>query len=103
MGALQLARSIVAQEGALALYSGLSPAIARHVVYTSTRITAYEQLRARWRRRQRQQKLGQPQGQEPAASPGVAAKLAMGLAAGAVGQLVAVPADLVKVGAPSPR
>lgn len=52
----------------------------RHIPYSGTRILVYEKLRERW---------GSP-------SP-PAAKLAMGLAAGAIGQAVAVPADLIKV------
>lgn len=83
LGALQTAVSVVKNEGARKLYTGLSPALVRHVFYTGTRISVYEALKARL----------QADGQ----APGLALKLGMGLTAGAVGQLVAVPADLVKV------
>lgn len=88
LGALQMAASIVRRDGVAGLYAGLSPALARHVVYTGTRITIYEQLRDAWQARS-----------PPLASGSVELlpKLAMGLTAGALGQLVAVPADLVKV------
>ena len=84
-----------------AQYAGLSPAVIRHVFYSGTRITVYERLRASWSRRppedllepQSGGKLPQPSGQ----SLGLVPKLAMGAIAGATGQLVAVPADLIKV------
>lgn len=46
MGAFGLAISVVRREGASAMYAGLSPALVRHVFYTGTRITVYEQLRS---------------------------------------------------------
>lgn len=101
VGALQLAKHVISSEGPLALYSGLSPALVRHVFYTGTRISVYEQLREWWKQQQeQQQQAGQGQVHSiaaAAAAPGLAVKLAMGLTAGAAGQLVAVPADLVKV------
>ena len=57
----------------------------RHVPYTGTRIAVYSRLR-----QLATDDAGHVRG-------GVGAKLAMGAGAGAIGQLVAVPADLVKV------
>lgn len=45
LGAFRTAFSIVRTEGVQGLYQGLTPALARHVVYTSIRITLYEQAR----------------------------------------------------------
>ena len=56
----------------------------RHVPYSGTRIVAYEALRSR--------ALG-----SSAHEANVATKMALGATAGALGQLVAVPADVVKV------
>lgn len=52
----------------------------RHIPYTGTRIAVYEQLRSM---------LGDSSG-------GLLAKMGVGATAGAIGQLVAVPADLIK-------
>lgn len=59
----------------------------RHVPYSGTRIVAYEALRSRFGGSEAQQ----------SESGGVATKMALGACAGALGQLVAVPADVVKV------
>ncbi|EFJ41445.1 hypothetical protein VOLCADRAFT_98630 [Volvox carteri f. nagariensis] len=79
-GAVRIAMELVRREGLRGLYAGLSPALIRHVFYTGTRITVYEWLRS-----------------AGTSSSCLASKLFMGLTAGAVGQAVAVPADLVKV------
>ncbi|PNH09111.1 Mitochondrial uncoupling protein 4, partial [Tetrabaena socialis] len=88
-GAVRMALELVRREGVRGLYAGLSPALVRHIFYTGTRITVYERLR----------QYGAPpaEGSGGGGGGGLAAKLAMGLTAGAVGQAVAVPADLVKV------
>jgi len=70
---------IIRTEGLSSLYAGLSPALARHIPYSGTRILAYEALRGR---------LG---------AEGLGSLLALGAASGALGQIVAVPADVVKV------
>jgi solute carrier family 25 uncoupling protein 27 len=44
-GALSTAVAIGREEGMAGLYRGLSPALLRHVFYTSIRIVTYEQLR----------------------------------------------------------
>lgn len=60
------------------LYAGISPAIARHVPYTSIRISVFHAL---------QDRLG----------AGLPATMASGLVAGALGQLAAAPLDLIKI------
>ena len=93
-GLAATAASIVRTEGFLGLYSGLAPAVLRHVPYTGIRVLAFEQLRGL-----AQQRLLPPQ-QHPGAPPPqlpLLVSLAIGLTAGGLGQLVAVPADLIKV------
>lgn len=86
---------MVRTEGVLGLYTGLSPAVLRHIPYTGLRVLVFEQMR-----NQLQQRIYP----EVAASGGaraalpLPANLALGLVAGALGQAAAVPADLVKVG-----
>ncbi|GAX79946.1 hypothetical protein CEUSTIGMA_g7385.t1 [Chlamydomonas eustigma] len=130
LNALKVATQVIHREGVKGMYSGLTPAIVRHIFYSGTRITTYEYLRSSWQRtasRSMQEaasefssssssgenlEVAEGTGTKayiaPAASVknkasslpsdvGLLPKLLMGLTAGAVGQLVAVPADLVKV------
>lgn len=79
------------EEGPRGLYRGLSPALVRHVPYTGSRILIYEQLR----------RCFTPAG---AAHPSLTTKVAMGATAGALGQLLAVPAGIQRTPlAPLPR
>ncbi|KAG2500322.1 hypothetical protein HYH03_001898 [Edaphochlamys debaryana] len=97
-GAVRTALELVRREGARGLYAGLSPALVRHIFYTGTRISVYEQLRSMTAAPSTSSVGGaSSSGSAPAASAGLGTKLLMGLTAGAVGQAVAVPADLVKV------
>lgn len=79
------AATVIRHEGVAALYTGLPPALLRHLPYTGIRVVLFEQLRAWGCSRQ-------PDGQLP-----LALTMAAGLTAGAVGQLAATPADLLKV------
>lgn len=45
-GAFQTVKGIVSNEGVGGLYRGLSPALARHLVYSSIRVTTFEQVAA---------------------------------------------------------
>ncbi|GFR41597.1 hypothetical protein Agub_g2321, partial [Astrephomene gubernaculifera] len=113
-----MALELVRREGVRGLYAGLSPAILRHVFYTGTRITVYEQLRSASSSSSTCPSPTSPSsGASSSSSPstgsngsrsgnsstssssggGVGSRLLMGLTAGAVGQAVAVPADLIKV------
>eukprot|EP00884_Botryococcus_braunii_P007290 jgi/Botrbrau1/16562/Bobra.0385s0005.1 len=84
-GALAIFTSVVKAQGPTGLYAGLGPAVARHIPYTGTRIVVYEYLRCALRFSKKGEDLP------------LVAKLGMGMTAGAVGQLVAVPTDLVKI------
>lgn len=104
-GALATAWSMLRHEGLRGLYAGLQPALVRHVFYTTTRITVYEQLRGAYAAVAAGGQHGSSdsaggssaphthhQQQQHVAHVGLGAKLVIGLTAGAVGQLVAVPA-----------
>jgi solute carrier family 25 uncoupling protein 27 len=76
---------IVREEGFIRLYRGLAPACLRHVVYSGARVMIYEVLR--------ENVLGRDvEGRFPLFKGMLA-----GIAAGALGQFVASPTDLVKV------
>ncbi|KAL3751585.1 hypothetical protein ACJRO7_012422 [Eucalyptus globulus] len=81
--AVRVAADIARRQGVLGLYRGLSPAIIRHLFYTPIRIVGYENLRN-------------------AADAGdrslpLLGKALAGGVSGVVAQVVASPADLVKV------
>eukprot|EP00040_Diaphanoeca_grandis_P033442 m.204985 g.204985 ORF g.204985 m.204985 type:complete len:306 (+) comp32903_c5_seq25:2037-2954(+) len=76
---------IIKQEGFVRLYSGLAPACLRHVVYSGSRMMIYEVLR--------EDVLGRDENGNFALWKGVVA----GMSAGALGQFIANPTDLVKV------
>ncbi|KAJ9505932.1 hypothetical protein QJQ45_017011 [Haematococcus lacustris] len=109
LSALQLTRSVIQREGVSGLYAGLAPAALRHVFYSGTRILVYEQLRGSWSRMGKapaaEQQLGAQAAPRQPPSPhthptpglGLGGAMLLGATAGAAGQLVAVPADLVKV------
>ncbi|XP_036406313.1 mitochondrial uncoupling protein 4 [Megalops cyprinoides] len=83
-GMLRTAVGIVREEGPLKLWQGATPAIYRHIVYSGVRMVAYEQLR---------DLLGR---NEDASFPLWKAVVG-GMVAGALGQFMASPTDLVKV------
>ncbi len=72
----------------------------RHVPYTGIRVLAFEQLRSlaqrHWAPAEAAAEAGQP-GSARAQQLPLPVRLAIGLTAGGVAQLVAVPADLIKV------
>ncbi|GLC71627.1 hypothetical protein PLESTF_001142800 [Pleodorina starrii] len=107
-GAVRMAVELVRREGVRGLYAGLPPALIRHVFYTGTRITVYEWLRSAGGgggggsgggggAASAGGSSGSGSGGGGGGGSGLGSKLLMGLTAGAVGQAVAVPADLVKV------
>ncbi|KAL5991242.1 Mitochondrial uncoupling protein 3 [Asimina triloba] len=77
--AFRVASGIVRSQGISGLYQGLSPAIIRHLFYTPIRVVAYEHLRATM------------------PSNSLSAKALVGGISGILAQVVASPADLVKV------
>ncbi|XP_075251530.1 mitochondrial uncoupling protein 4-like [Convolutriloba macropyga] len=83
-GMVSICFQIVRKEGFFKLWSGLPPAVYRHMIYSGFRIMTYE--RFRWF-------LGRnPDGSFPLWKSCIS-----GMTAGALGQLLASPTDLVKV------
>lgn len=82
-GAIKTAIGIVQEEGFEGLYRGLTPALLRHIFYTSTRIVAYEQLRSATKQVENEHS--------------VARHALLGGISGIIGQIISSPADLVKV------
>lgn len=86
LGAIGMAIHIVKNEGIRGIFSGLSPALLRHFIYTPTRIVGYEIFRGYF---------AGPNGDVTRLhlwQRGIA-----GASAGMIGQFIASPADLVKV------
>ncbi|KAI4351238.1 hypothetical protein L6164_005615 [Bauhinia variegata] len=83
MGACQVFLDIIREQGPLGLYKGLSPAIIRHMFYTPVRIVAYEHLR---------NTVSADSG-----SLSLTSKALVGGISGIIAQVIASPADLVKV------
>ncbi|KAL6192790.1 PREDICTED: mitochondrial uncoupling protein 3-like [Fragaria vesca subsp. vesca] len=81
--AFRVASEIVRRQGPLGLYKGLSPAILRHMFYTPIRIVGYEHLRNSLK--------------TDGGSLSLQARAISGGLSGVIAQLVASPADLVKV------
>ncbi|KAJ8355784.1 hypothetical protein SKAU_G00185780 [Synaphobranchus kaupii] len=84
-GMLRTAIGIMREEGPLKLWQGVTPAIYRQIVYSGVRMVAYEQLR------------DSVLGRNADASFPFWKAVVGGMAAGALGQFVASPTDLVKV------
>lgn len=84
--------SIVRHEGFSALYAGLSPAILRHLPYTSIRVSTFETIR-NWAQRRQQNSI---HADHNSAIP-LPYLLGAGMFSGALAQAVATPADLLKV------
>nr|XP_022319822.1 mitochondrial uncoupling protein 4-like [Crassostrea virginica] len=84
-GMVGTAAGIVQEEGVLSLYQGLQPALIRHIVYTGSRMSIYELFRENILQRE-----------ADGSFPVWKASLG-GLIAGALGQLIASPTDLIKV------
>lgn len=76
--------NIVKTEGLLGLYSGMTPAVMRHIPYTGFRTIGYEYIRKLF--------CGQDN-----PNPSMLAKMAAGMTCGGIAQSIAVPCDLVKV------
>ncbi|XP_048762503.1 mitochondrial uncoupling protein 4-like [Ostrea edulis] len=84
-GMFRTAAGIVQEEGVLCLYQGLQPALIRHIVYTGSRMSIYELFREHILQRD-------ADGSYPVWKASIG-----GLMAGALGQLIASPTDLIKV------
>ena len=89
LGPLSVAAAVLRTEGPRGLYAGVRPAIWRQIPYSGVRISAYEALRKR---------LDASSAAGSGAGESAAAKMVIGATAGGLGQLVAVPFDLLKAG-----
>ncbi|VDI19970.1 solute carrier family 25 (mitochondrial uncoupling protein), member 27, partial [Mytilus galloprovincialis] len=76
---------IGSEEGAIKLFQGLTPALYRHLLYTGCRISFYEIIREKILKKN-------SDGSFPVWKSSLG-----GLTAGAMGQFIASPTDLVKV------
>lgn len=88
VGAIGVVSEIMRQEGMMGLYKGLSPAIIRHLFYTPIRIIGYENLKGI---------LVRSEASKDGESLPLVTKALLGGISGVIAQVVASPADLVKV------
>ncbi|KAJ0865694.1 putative mitochondrial carrier protein [Helianthus annuus] len=84
VSAFQVATDILRKQGVTGLYKGLSPALLRHLFYTPIRTVGYEQLRHAFISHDNY-------------SLSLPSKALIGGISGVIAQVVASPADLVKV------
>jgi len=84
-GMIRTAMGIAKEEGVRMLWRGMLPALLRHAIYTGTRMSAYEEIRAKVTNNNR----------DPTGFP-MWKKVLTGMSAGGFGQFVASPTDLVK-------
>ncbi|XP_046462018.1 mitochondrial uncoupling protein 4-like [Daphnia pulex] len=84
-GMLKTAVGIVKEEGLIRLWQGITPAIYRHAIYTGVRFGAYEKMRENVFKK------------NPDGSYSLWKAAIGGMSAGALGQFMASPTDLVKV------
>ncbi|CAN8293618.1 unnamed protein product [Cochlearia groenlandica] len=87
IGAIGVVSDIARKEGMIGFYKGLSPAIIRHMFYTPIRIIGYENLKGF---------IVRSEGNNGESLPLVTKALVGGIS-GVIAQVVASPADLVKV------
>ncbi|XP_022101204.1 mitochondrial substrate carrier family protein ucpB-like [Acanthaster planci] len=83
-GIVRGAVTIAREEGVLALYKGLTPALLREATYSTIRIGAYEPIKVLFGATDRHH------------TP-LAKKLGAGATSGAIGSMIAVPTDLIRV------
>lgn len=81
-GMVMTAMGVVREEGLTRLWQGVTPGMARHVVYSGVRMTLYDILRTNYKSKEDMMLVD---------------RAMLGMVSGGLGQLVASPADLVKV------
>ena len=99
-GMLRTAFAIGKEEGIIKLWQGISPSLARHVIYSGVRITVYEKMREEVVKNSKQKistHQDQKQMQESRNQMSLHHRIICGMASGAIGQFCASPTDLVKV------
>ncbi|EFJ29780.1 hypothetical protein SELMODRAFT_409675 [Selaginella moellendorffii] len=82
-GPIAVGIRVVQTEGARALFSGVSAAVLRQTLYSTTRLGLYDVMKKKW--------------QEPDGSLPLPKKIGAGLVAGAIGAAVGNPADVAMV------
>ncbi|XP_053381082.1 mitochondrial uncoupling protein 4-like [Mercenaria mercenaria] len=82
---LKILHGIVTEEGFFKLWQGVPPALYRHIVYTGCRMNIYEVLRDRVFKKNKDGTFSLWKG------------VIVGSTAGALGQFIASPTDLIKV------
>ena len=89
---------IAKEEGMLKLWQGISPSLARHVIYSGVRLTVYEKMREEVVKNSTRKVSTNGEIQAEARTQmSLYHRIICGLASGAIGQFCASPADLVKV------
>jgi solute carrier family 25 oxoglutarate transporter 11 len=83
VSSFQAMRNVIAKEGVLALYNGLSAGLLRQATYTTTRLGTYTWLFEKFTRE------GKP--------PNLAMKAGIGIAAGAIGAMIGTPAEITLI------
>ncbi|KAJ7553431.1 hypothetical protein O6H91_06G097500 [Diphasiastrum complanatum] len=87
-GPLSVGIKVVQTEGALALFSGVSAAMLRQTLYSTTRLGLYDLLKQQWQ---------SPPSQKESTGLSLPKKVAAGLLAGGIGAIVGNPADVAMV------
>ncbi|KAJ7547545.1 hypothetical protein O6H91_08G091000 [Diphasiastrum complanatum] len=87
-GPLSVGIKVVQTEGALALFSGVSAAVLRQTLYSTTRLGLYDLLKQQWQ---------DPSSQKETTGLSLPKKVAAGLLAGGIGAIVGNPADVAMV------
>ena len=82
-GTLATMAGVAREEGAARLWQGVTPGLARHLVYSGVRMNLYDLLRTQTRSRRGELGLGE--------------RAVLGMVAGGAAQWAASPADLIKV------
>lgn len=81
--AYEAVKGIIAKEGVLAMYTGLSAGLLRQATYTTTRLGVYNYLFELWK--------------ATYSTPSFASKIGLGMVAGVVGAFVGTPAEVVLI------
>ncbi|XP_023322181.1 mitochondrial uncoupling protein 4 isoform X2 [Eurytemora carolleeae] len=82
-GMISTAVGVAREEGIRALWQGVSPGMGRHIIYSGARMTIYDLGRDIWKGSGRELELVH--------------RAILGMVAGGLGQVIASPADLIKV------
>ena len=99
-GMLRTAFEIGKNEGIIKLWQGISPSLARHVIYSGVRITVYEKMREEVvliSKRKDSTHKDYKQIQDSRTQMSLHHRIVCGMSSGAIGQFCSSPADLVKV------